>query len=47
MSGTTEIYIFYPGQAVKEGKCEYSGIQSCMEADGDAAHGFADDPKIT
>jgi hypothetical protein len=37
MSGTTEIYIFYPGQAVREGKCESSEIQSRMEADGDAA----------
>jgi hypothetical protein len=46
MSGTTEIYICYPGQAIKEGKCEYSNIQSRMEADGDAARRFADDPKI-
>ncbi|NKB19564.1 MAG: hypothetical protein GKS01_03370 [Alphaproteobacteria bacterium] len=46
MAGTTEIYICYPGQAVKEGKCEYSDISSRMEADGDAARRFADDPKI-
>jgi hypothetical protein len=46
MSGTTEIYICYPGQGIKEGKCEYSNIQSRMEADSDAARRFADDPKI-
>ncbi len=46
MAGTTEIYICYPGQAIKEGKCEYSDIQSRMEADSDAARRFADDPKI-
>ena len=40
MSGTTEIYIFYPSQAIKEGKCEYGNMQSRMEADGDAARRF-------
>jgi len=46
MSGTTDIYICYPGQGIKEGKCEYSNIQSRMEADSDAARRFANDPKI-
>ncbi|MBK19564.1 MAG: hypothetical protein CMM52_12085 [Rhodospirillaceae bacterium] len=46
MSNTTEIYICYPGQSIKEGKCEYSDIQTRMEADSDAARRFAADPGI-
>ena len=46
MSGTTKIYICYPGQAIKEGKCEYCNIQSRMKANGDAVRRFTADPKI-
>ncbi len=46
MSGTTEIYICKPGQAIREGKVEYSSIETRGEAEADAARRVGKDPTI-
>lgn len=46
MASATEIYICYPGQAIRDGKVEYSGIESRVEAEADAARRVRDDPTI-
>ena len=46
MSGATEIYICKPGQAIKEGKVEYSSIETRGEAEADAARRVKIDPTI-
>lgn len=46
MSGTTEIYICQPGQAIKEGKVEYGAIESRREAAADADQRCKADPSI-
>jgi hypothetical protein len=37
MPGATEIYICWPGQAIKDGKVEYGSIATRGEAEADAA----------
>lgn len=46
MSGATEIYICQPGQAIKEGRVEYSSIETRGEAEADAAQRVRKDPSI-
>ncbi len=46
MSGATEIYICQPGQAIKEGKVEYSTIETRAEAEIDAMQRVRNDPTI-
>jgi len=46
MPGATEIYICKPGQAIKEGKVEYSSIETRAEAEADAARRVRSDPTI-
>ena len=46
MSGATEIYICKPGQAIKEGKVEYSSLETRGEAEADAARRVRNDPTI-
>ncbi len=46
MAGATEIYICKPGQAIEEGKVEYSGIETRAEAEADAARRVRTDPTI-
>ena len=46
MRGATEIYICQPGQAIKEGKVEYSSIASRGEAEVDAIRRVREDPSI-
>ena len=46
MPGATEIYICKPGQAIKEGKVEYSSIETRAEAEADAARRVTSDPTI-
>jgi len=47
MSGATEIYICQPGQAIKDGKIEYSGtITTRQQAEADAIQKCAGDPSV-
>ena len=46
MPGATEIYICKPGQAIEDGKVEYSSIATRAEAEADAARRVAADPTI-
>ena len=46
MPGATEIYICRPGQAIKEGKVEYSDIATRADAEVDAIRRVRDDPSI-
>lgn len=46
MPGATEIYICKPGQAVEDGKVEYSSIATRAEAEADAARRVSADPTI-
>ena len=46
MPGATEIYICQPGQAIKEGKVEYSSIETRAEAEIDAIQRVRADPGI-
>jgi len=46
MAGATEIYICQPGQTIKEGKVEYSSIETRDEAEADAAQRVRKDPTI-
>ena len=46
MAGATEIYICKPGQAIKEGRVEYSSIETRAEAEADAARRVRIDPTI-
>jgi hypothetical protein len=46
MPGATEIYICQPGQAIREGKVEYSSIETRGEAEADAARRVRKDPSI-
>jgi hypothetical protein len=46
MPGATEIYICYPGQAIRDGKVEYSGLETRDEAEADAASRVRNDPTI-
>ncbi|HYD29406.1 MAG TPA: hypothetical protein VEB64_00900 [Azospirillaceae bacterium] len=46
MSGSTEVYVCYEGQKLKEGKLEYSGVSGKEEAQEDAERRVARDPKI-
>ena len=47
MSGATEIYICKPGQAIKEGKIEYSStVTTASQAEADALQKCAGDPTV-
>ena len=46
MAGTTEIYICQPGQAIQEGRVEYSSIANRNEAEVDAIQRVRNDPTI-
>jgi len=46
MPGATEIYICKPGQAIRDGKVEYSSIETRGEAEADAARRVRQDPSI-
>lgn len=46
MPGATEIYTCQPGQAIKEGKVDYSSLETRGEAEADAARRVKSDPTI-
>ncbi len=46
MSGTTEIYICQPGQAIKEGRMEMGSVDSRAQAEHDAESRLKLDPTI-
>jgi len=46
MPGATEIYICRPGQAIRDGKVEYSSVETRGEAEADAARRVRADPGI-
>lgn len=46
MSGSTEIYICRPGQALTDGRVEYGDISTKAEAEADATERLRYDPSI-